>query len=111
MPLFVHVTEDCYAQASRHGLANELDHFRDRVEKSQGTSLFDPFPPPFLVRKKFGGRQGRLIAVNRPVVEHTVVILAALLIRGDRTYTEFSDDPSAFQDRFDIPDDEELAHI
>lgn len=82
----VFVTENCREDARDHGLASELEAFRKRVEDTQSTSLFDPFPPPYLVKKKIGGRQGRLIADLRPVGEHAVVVFLAILIRGHHAY-------------------------
>lgn len=97
MTLLVYATENCMADARTHGLVTEVDRIRDRVEQSQSTSLFDPFPPPYLVKKKVGGRQGRLIADWRSVGDHAVVVFLAILIRGSRAYEdEFARDPTAY---------------
>lgn len=97
MTLFVLVTDKCTADADTHGLASEVDRFRDRVETSQATSLFDPFPPPYLVKKKLGGRQGRLIAELRQAGDHAVIVFLAILIRGSRAYEdEFARDPHEY---------------
>jgi tetratricopeptide (TPR) repeat protein len=97
MALFVYLTDNCLSDARDHGLTSELERFRDRVESTQSTSLFDPFPPPYLVKKKLGGRQGRLIADLRPVGDHAVVVFLAVLIRGSRAYEdEFASDPITY---------------
>jgi len=82
MALLVYVTAKCRDDARSHGLNEELERFHARVERTQSTSLFDPFPPPYWVKKKLGGRQGRLIATHRIVGDHAVVIFLAILIRG-----------------------------
>lgn len=52
MTLFVYVTKNCDSDAREHALTDEVERFRERVEQTQSTSLFDPFPPPYLVKKK-----------------------------------------------------------
>ena len=84
MTLFVHITENCYADAQEHSLTEDVERFKERVEQTQSRSLFDPFPPPYVVKKKLGGRQGRLIAESRPVGEHAVVVFLAIIIKGSR---------------------------
>lgn len=99
MSLLVLVTDNCKQEATKHNLLQELDRFKERVEQTQGISHFDPFPPPYLVKKKFGGRQGRLIAEKRVVGEHLVVIFLTVLIRGDRAYEDFVNDPVGYGER------------
>jgi len=97
MSLFVYITESCKGDAHRYALSDEIQRFKEKVEKSQATSQFDPFPPPYLVKKKLGGRQGRLIADLRTVGDHAVVVFLAIMIRGDRAYEDhFGPDPVAY---------------
>lgn len=97
MGLLVYITPNCERDAQTHGLTLDLARFRDRVEESQSTSLFDPFPPPYLVKKKLGGRQGRLIAELRTIGDHAVVVFLTILIRGSRAYeSEFVVNPVAY---------------
>lgn len=97
MSLFVYIANECNSDAQTHGLTGEVERFRERVEDTQSTSLFDPFPPPYLVKKKLGGRQGRLIASVHNAGEHTVIVFLAIMIRGSRAYeAEFSNDPVAY---------------
>lgn len=100
MALIVHITPNCENQARKHGLWADVERFRDRVESSQSLSLFDPFPPPYLVKKKLGGRQGRLIADLRPIGDHALIVLLAVLNRGSRDYEEeFARDARAYGDQ------------
>ena len=100
MALFVYVTELCRKQGQDHNVAKDLDRFQERVELSQSMSLFDPFPPPYYVKKKLGGRQCRLIAERRSAGEHAVVIFLSVLIRGERAYEdEFARDPHTYGNR------------
>jgi len=80
MALLVYPTEDCLSDAQTHGLTYEVEKVIQRVEDSQSLSVFDPFPPPYLVKKKLGGRQGRLIASRQSVGDHAVVVLLAMLL-------------------------------
>src|SRR5581483_8320520 len=97
MALFVYITEECLNNARLYSLVGEVERFKERVEKSQSTSQFDPFPPPFLVKKKLGGRQGRLIADLRRQGDHAVIVFLAVMIRGDRAYKDdFVVDPMAY---------------
>lgn len=97
MALFVFITENCKDDMTTHSLGSEVDRFRERVEETQSISLFDPFPPPYLVKKKLGGRQGRLICDQRTVDDHAVVVFLAILMRGHRDYEdEFAQNPKGY---------------
>lgn len=114
MALFVFVAENCRNDAHTHSLLDEVERFKERVEITQSISLFDPFPPPYLVKKKLGGRQGRLIADRRTVGDHAVVVFLAILIRGDRAYEDqFAKDPIGYGQRHfkDLVSDDELSHF
>src|SRR5438874_986414 len=115
MALFVYTTEECRDNAHRYALSDELDRFKERVETSQSTSQFDPFPPPYLVKKKLGGRQGRLIADLRSQGDHAVVVLLAIMIRGDKAYEDhFAVDPVGYgKQHFShlVSDDQLAAYI
>jgi tetratricopeptide (TPR) repeat protein len=89
MAIYVFVTKTCRENALTHGLQQELERFVARVEKAQSLELFANFPPPYLVKRKFGGDQGRLIAEHTRIPgadEHTIVCFLAVLIRGSQDY-------------------------
>jgi len=86
MALFVYVTGNCEQEARTHSLWPEVERFRDRVEATQSTSLFDQFPKPYFVKKKLGGRQGRLIASLHTIGDHAVLAFLSVLIRGEHAY-------------------------
>jgi tetratricopeptide (TPR) repeat protein len=96
MSLFVFVTEECTNQAGQHGVLQEVQRFKDRVEESESTSQFDHFPAPYLVKKKIGMYSGRLIAERRYIDDHVVIVFLAFLIRGSRDYERFTNDPHTF---------------
>lgn len=97
MALFVYVTEHCWDDARKHGYSEDVGRLKERVEGAQSLSLFDPFPPGYYVKKKFGGRQGRLIAGYQAVGQHAIAVFLAILIRGDRAYEEgFAKDPEGY---------------
>lgn len=100
MALFVYVTDDCKAEARLHSLLDGLENFQEKVEQTQSTSLFDPFPPPYFVKKKLGGRQGRLVAKLETIGEHAVMIFLSVLMRGQNAYEkEFQHDPVAYGEK------------
>lgn len=99
MALLVFVTENCTNSAKKHGLLDDVGRFRRRVEESQSLRLFDPFPQPYMVKKKLGGRQGRLVAEWRSVDAHVVAIFLEVMIRGDREYDQFQKDPVGYGGR------------
>ncbi|MBE2180173.1 MAG: hypothetical protein IAE97_06845 [Chthoniobacterales bacterium] len=103
MAIYVYITENCRENAITYGLQHELERFTARVEKAQSLELFANFPPPYLVKRKFGGDQGRLIARHIRVPgaeEHTVVCFLAVLIRGSKDYDKgFGIDPIGWGDK------------
>ena len=111
MALFVYVTKRCLDDANEHGIKSEIQRFKERIESTQSTSLFDPFPPPYLVKKKIGGRQKRLIAERRSVGDHAVVVFLTVLIRGSRIYEdEFVRDPVAYGRQYlNLASNDEIA--
>lgn len=112
MSLFVYITPECREDAQHHSLSDELERFKDRIEGSQSTSHFNPFPPPYLVKKKLGGRQGRLIADLRRRGDHAMVVFLAVMIRGDKAYeNHFAKDPVGYgkQHFANLVSDEQLA--
>lgn len=97
MTLLVYVTEECTKKARQYALLDEIERFMERVEKTQSTCLFDPFPPPYLVKKKLGGRQGRLIAERCVIGEDVIIAFLTIMIRGDRSYEDqFGRDPIGY---------------
>jgi len=97
MALFVYITDSCREDARTHALSDEIERLKERIESTQSTSHFNPFPPPYLVKKKMGGRQGRLIADIRKHGEQAVVVFLAIMIRGDKAYeNQFAVNPVAY---------------
>jgi hypothetical protein len=99
MAFFVHIGERCREDSRRHGLSSALDTFAESVEVAESLTLFDHFPPPYLVKKKLGGRQGRLIAAYYQTNDHVIIHFLAVMIRGDRAYEAFSADPIVYGQR------------
>jgi hypothetical protein len=109
--MFVYIAEACQDEARSHAFSEVLDRLKDGIELSQSLSQFDQFPPPYLVKKKLGGRQGRLIAEVRKIRSHPVVVFLAVMIRGARAYEdEFVKDPKGYgrQHFSDLVSDDEL---
>jgi tetratricopeptide (TPR) repeat protein len=102
MAVLAYVTEACGNDARSHNCIDALERQCRAIEEAQSAGIyFDRFPQPYLVKKQFGGRRGRLIAIERQVGEHTVVVFLAVMIRGDRDYASgFSQEPEAYGKRF-----------
>lgn len=113
MSLLVYVTAACWRRAREHGLEEEVKRFEARVEESQSTSLFDPFPPPYLVKKKLGGRQARLIADHCTVLGHSVIRCLSIMTRASKDYKDFATDPRRYgTNKFDnVTDDKQLEQF
>lgn len=97
MAIFVYITPECQKDAQGQGCWPEVQKFAQRVRKEQRTSILDHFPPPYL-KKRFR-RQERLIASERNIGEHLVVIFHRLLIRGSKPYEHFLLDPLGYGDQ------------
>ncbi len=100
MALFVFITDNCREEASEHpNWSDRLESFAKELEKKQTVAMFEHFPPPYLVKKKFGEYSGRLIAAHVMVGEErddSVVVLLSALVRGDGKYEAFSNDAVAY---------------
>jgi hypothetical protein len=100
MALFAFVTDKCREEAKGFNYLPDLKNLCEQIEESQDFNRFDPFPPPYLVRKHFAGRNGRLIALKQPVTyqdeEHTVIVLLSVIMRGNRAYEEFSENAAEY---------------
>ena len=101
MSLFCYVTEQLKEDATSHGIAlSKIDGFKDEVEARQSLAGFDHFPPPCLTKKKIFGFNYRLIAAEKRVGEHLVVVFLRLVIRGGNEYTSFLRDPPTWAGRY-----------
>jgi hypothetical protein len=111
MAFYVYVTDICRNEAEKHGWSQALDRFKDRVEQVQHLRLFDPFPPPFIVKKQFGARQGRLIASHHVIGDHVVICFLSVMSRGESSYDSgFGTDPVGFGNRyFTFPPQESMV--
>jgi hypothetical protein len=100
MALLCYVTNQLLEDATTHGVAKaKVDSFAKEVELRQSLAGFDHFPPPCLTKKKIFGFNFRLIAAEKHVDEHLVVVLLRLVVRGGNEYTTFLDDPPTWAGR------------
>ena len=104
MAIFVYVTSECLKEAEQHSFKEALNKFEEKVENQQSSSYFDRFPRPYLVKKKFGSYQGRLIAAEEFIEykneEHTIIIFLGILIRGSKDYESgFAHAPKEYGDK------------
>src|SRR5947209_8063591 len=101
MALLCFVTDQLLNDATTHGVAKAKVHaFAKEVEKRQSVAGFDHFPPPCLTKKKIFGFNFRLIAAEKHVGEHPVVVLLRLVVRGSNEYSAFLDDPPTWAGRY-----------
>ena len=102
MAIYVYATEACREEARKHSVEPQLDRIIKKVESDQSYSQFQPFPSPFLVKKKFGMFIGRLIAQVQEEDGHVVLILLAFMLRGAKEYKDrggFHNDPQKYADQ------------
>lgn len=114
MTIFVLISEGCQNEARRHGLGEEIEQLRRRVEDTQSLSSFDQFPPPYYVKKKLKGRQPRLIAELRQSGQHSALVFLTIMIRGSKDYEEFSQNAVKYGEKAFlglVSDDDVAAHV
>ena len=101
MAILCYVTDQIRKDASTHGIPrNKLDDFASDLEERQSLAGFDHFPPPCLTKKKIFGFNFRLIAAEKQLGDHVVVVLLRLVVRGGADYAEFLRDPPGWAQRF-----------
>jgi len=102
MAIYVYATESCREEARKHSVEPQLDRIIKKVESDQSYSQFQPFPSPFLVKKKFGMFIGRLIAQVEEVDGNVVLVLLAFMLRGSKEYKDrggFHNDPHKYAEQ------------
>jgi tetratricopeptide (TPR) repeat protein len=102
MAIYVYATEACREEARKHSVEPQLDRIIRKVESDQSYSQFQPFPSPFLVKKKFGMFIGRLIAQVEEVDGNVVLVLLAFMLRGSKEYKDrggFHNDPHKYAEQ------------
>jgi len=102
MAIYVYATEACREEARKHSVEPQLDRIIKKVESDQSYSQFQPFPSPFLVKKKFGMFIGRLIAQVEEVDGNVVLVLLAFMRRGSKEYKDrggFHNDPHKYAEQ------------
>ena len=102
MAIYVYAAEACREEARKHSVEPQLDRIIKKVESDQSYSQFQPFPAPFLVKKKFGMYSGRLIAQVEEVAGNVVVVLLAFMLRGSKEYKDrggFYNDPNKYAEQ------------
>jgi hypothetical protein len=105
MPYIVYVTDICKDEAKKHNSDMTLSKLKDTIEKNQSISLLERFgSSKYLVKKKFGSVQGRLIACEENYDlkrgKYTAIIFLTIFIRGDKDYTAFQRNPDSNEKGF-----------
>jgi hypothetical protein len=105
MAIHVLISDLAKKDCQTHGMgADCLRTLADRIEGSQNLELFERNNPhPVLVKKKFYGRDKRLVAIQKHVGPDTVIVLLRVLIRGN----------SEYEDNFEgrVPAETTLAYV
>ena len=97
MSILCYITKRIEKDATSHGKAKSvLEKFAADVEKRQALSGFDHFPPPCLSKKKIFGYNFRMIAAEKRIGEHLIVVFLRLIVRGSNDYATFLRDPAAW---------------
>ncbi len=100
MAILCYVTDQIQYDVTTHGIAkDDLKKFAANVEKRQSLAGFDHFPPPCLVKKKIFGFNYRMIAAEKLVGDHLVVVFLRLVVRGGNEYADLQRDPSTWVTR------------
>ncbi len=100
MSILCYLTDQIRKDVTTHGISkDDLTKFAASVEKRQSLSGFDHFPPPCLVKKKLFGFKYRMIAAEKLVGDHLVVVFLRLLVRGGNDYSDLQRDPATWVER------------
>jgi hypothetical protein len=100
MSILCYVTEQIQKDATTHGIGKpRVAAFAEEIEKRQSLAGFDQFPPPCLTKKKIFGFNYRLVAAEKRIGEHLVVVLLRLVVRGGNEYGSFLENPPAWAGR------------
>jgi hypothetical protein len=89
MAIYVYITRQCAKDADKQNYSEDVERFKSKLESLQSLESFDRFPPPHL-KKRFE-RQIRLVAGERQIGDHLVVVFLRLLVRGGSEYKQFGD--------------------
>jgi hypothetical protein len=106
MTYLTYVVDECRNEAKTLGTTyvDSLETLVNDIEKKQSIAMFRQFPTPFLVKKKFGAFQGRLIAAKEIVKingeEYAVIKLLSVLVKSNHDYDDFQDNPKKHGDRY-----------
>jgi hypothetical protein len=104
MNYIVYITDECRKEAKEHNYIEALERTAHDVEYNQSIANFDPFPVPFLIKKKFGTFPGRLIAAKETVNingdDYVAIKFLSVRIRADKDYNDFQNNTDANGDKF-----------
>jgi hypothetical protein len=93
MDYIVYIADECKKEAREHNYIDALEKLARDVEQKQNIANFDQFPAPFFVKKKFGDKRGRLIAVQEKITvnndDYAVIKFLAVLLKADKEYDDF----------------------
>lgn len=114
MTLYVHITKQCSADATNHGLSSLLANIKDRVEATQSLATFELLLPTRFV-KKFLGQGFRLIGYREAVGPDELVLFLRVLARGGNEYKDFlanwDKQPDRLAQQFQPYDEAQLRKI
>jgi hypothetical protein len=104
MDYIVYIADECRKEAKAHNYIGALEKLAADVEGKQNIANFYQFPAPFLVKKKFGSVQGRLIAAQENITingnDYAVINFLAVLIKADKEYDDFQNNTNANGDKY-----------
>jgi hypothetical protein len=104
MDYVVYITDECRKEAKAHNYIAALEKLALDVERKQNVANFNQFPAPFLVKKKIGAFQGRLIAAQKIITikdtDYAVINFLAVLIKANREYSDFQDNANSNGDKY-----------
>ena len=101
---YVYFTEQCKADAAKHGVTNDIEDFVKKRERDQNTQGLERFPPPYL--KKCMGKRGRLVIEEYRNNDDIVLCLVRYFIRGSSDYDDFHKNTSSYYEKNKVSEEE-----
>lgn len=103
MKYYALISDECRAEAQRHGFFPETRRLAEKIESDQSVGTWDRYLPTPFIKKVLGSF--RVIAELRPIDHDAVVVFRRVDPRGSSSYRDFERDPASIGRS---PDDVEL---
>ena len=86
MKIYADYTDNCYKEAEKYNLKQQLDNLINKIESQQTTRFLEKYQSPAIVKRV--GRY-RIIGYEKQLDNDIFVVFLRVMLRGDREYNDF----------------------